>query len=57
MRSGKILDVLNRYKNYTVSNYVRKGYQEIMDKVRVGIKTNKTYTAVLNELRGEDNER
>lgn len=56
-KCGRTLDVLNRYKTYTISDYVRKGYQSVMSKLGPQAKSNKTYVGLLNELRGEDSER
>lgn len=56
-KCGKTLDVLDRYKTYTISDYVRKGYQSVMSNIKHKAKANKTYTGLLSKLRGEDSER
>ena len=56
-KCGRTLDVLNRYKTYAISSYIRKGYQSIMCKGSNQLKENKTYTELLRELRDEDSER
>ena len=56
-KCGRTLEVLNRYKAYTILDYVRKGYQSVMRKVGNQAKNNKTYIGLLGELRDEDSER
>lgn len=53
--SRKTLEVLNRYGKFTVENYVRKGYEPIIEKFTNN--SEQSYTNLLKKLREDSNER
>ncbi len=53
--SRKTLEVLNRYGIFTVENYVRKGYDPIIEKFTNN--SEQSYTNLLKKLREDSNER
>ena len=53
--SRKTLEVLNRYGIFTVENYVRKGYDPIIEKFTNN--SEQSYTNLLKKLREDNNER
>lgn len=53
--SRKTLEVLNRYGKFTVENYLRKGYEPIIEKFTNN--SEQSYTNLLKKLREDSNER
>ena len=53
--SRKTLEVLNRYGKFTIENYVRKGYEPIIEKFTNN--SEQSYTNLLKKLREDNNER
>lgn len=53
--SRKTLEVLNSYGKFTIENYVRKGYEPIIEKFTNN--SEQSYTNLLKKLREDNNER
>ena len=50
--SKKTLETVNKYKKFTIGNYIRKGYQPIIENTNINRKN--TYVSLLKELRDEE---
>lgn len=55
----RVLTVLKKYKEFAVAEYVRKGYQPVIERETNSntVKENKTYISLLKELKEEKDER
>lgn len=48
----RVLSILTKYEAFVEEDYIRKGYQPIIKREKV--KDNKTYTGLLEKLKGDD---
>lgn len=48
----RVLNILTKYEEFVEEDYIRKGYQPIIKRVKV--KDNKTYTGLLEKLKGDE---
>ena len=50
--SRRVLSILTKYEEFVEEDYIRKGYQPIIKREKV--KDNKTYTGLLEKLKGDE---